>query len=240
MLNMQKRIFPLICFLMIASLGVAQQFVAPAHAFSHKKTAYITLEDGTELTGTLKKVDRKKGLIEEIKIELSTGKKEKINPEDIKFAYFPPSGLDKLSRRMDFMSDATQWNSNGVDQNLVTEGLAYFEKTEVKIKKKTQTLLLQLMNPHFSSRVKVFHDPFAKETASVGVAGVKMAGGLDKSYYLKVGDDVAYKVKKKDYDEEFKTVFAGCDAVLNHEDASKWSQFEKLVALYAEQCGDKS
>lgn len=234
---MQKRIFPLICFMMFAVLGIAQEFIAPALSFSHKKTAYVTLEDGTELVGTLSKVSRKKGLIEEIKMELSTGKKEKINPEEIKFAYFPPSGLDKLSRRMDFMSDATKWNANGVDQNLVAEGLAYFEKTEVKIKKKTQTLLLQLMNPHFSSRVKVFHDPFAKETASVGVGGVTLAGGLAKSYYLKLGDDVSYKVKKKDYDTEYANIFAGCDAVLNHEDGSKWSQFEKLVALYAEECG---
>lgn len=234
---MQKRIFTLICFMAVASFGFAQQFVAPAYTFSHKKTSYITMEDGTEVVGVLKKVKRDKGLIEEIRITLNNGDKEKIDPKDIKYAYFPPSGFDKLNRMMDFMGDATKWDSEDLDNDMLGNGYAYFEKSEVKIKKKTETLLIQLMNPHFSSRVKVYHDPYAKETASVGVGGVKLAGGLDKSYYLKLGKATAYKVKKKDYDDEYKMIFKGCDAVLKKEDADKWSQFEKHVATYAEECG---
>lgn len=235
---MQKSILTLLCFMAFAAFGFAQQFVSPAYTFSHKKTSYITLDDGTQVVGVLKKVKRDKGLIEEIRITLNNGDKEKIDPKDIKFAYFPPSGLDKLGRALDFMGDATQWNSDELDQDLLGKGFAYFEKSEVRIKKRTETLLLQLMNPHFSSRVKVYHDPYAKETASVGVAGVKVAGGLDKSYYLKLGKDAAYKVKKKDYDDEYKMIFSGCDAVLKKEDADKWSQFEKHVGTYADECGE--
>ena len=46
----------------------AQELLSPSFTFSHKKTAYLTLIDGTELNGNIKDIDREKGLIEEIKI----------------------------------------------------------------------------------------------------------------------------------------------------------------------------
>lgn len=221
-----------------ASVLSAQKFATPANGFSHKKTAYITLEDGTELEGTIKDLDRKKGLIEEIKLQLESGKKIKIAPEEIKHAYLPPSGLDNLARMDNFFTDATQWGSKDINQDIINKGHAYFEKTDVKIKKKTRTLLLQLMNPGFSNHIKVFYDPFAKETMSVGVAGVTLAGGLDKSYYLKLGDDVAYLAKKKDYKEQFTTIFKGCNAVLNDEEGGNWNKFESHVWKFHDNCSE--
>ncbi len=221
------------------SVAIGQTFVSPADGFSHKKTTYVTMDDGTQYVGTIKDLDRKKGLIEEIKLELTDGKKIKLDPEEIKFAYLPPSGFDKLSRTLDATFDATQWESRDIDGEIISQGYAYFQKTEVRIKNKTRTLLLQIMNPQFADHVKVFYDPFARETMSVGVAGITVAGGLDKSYYLKLGDDIAYRVKKKDYDEEFKLIFEGCDAVLTHEDAGTWNQFEAHTWMYSQECGEE-
>ena len=33
--------------------------------------------------------------------------------------------------------------------------------------------MLQLLNPHFSNKIRVYDDPFSRETASIGVAGIK-------------------------------------------------------------------
>ena len=96
--------------------------------------------------------------------------------------------------------------------DLIGNGYVYFEQSDVRIKKKTETLMLQLLNPHFSNKIRVYHDPLAKETASIGVGGIDVAGGLDKSYYVKT-DDVAVKLKKKDYDDEFPLYFKSCKAL---------------------------
>ncbi|MCP3933042.1 MAG: hypothetical protein GY705_28560 [Bacteroidetes bacterium] len=234
---MHKRIFTLFGFLAFASILLGQQFVSPAVSFSHKKTVYVTLNNGEQLTGIIKDLDRKKGLIEEIKMKLDNGKKRKIDPKDIKFAYLPPSGFDKVIRSADFITDAAKWDAHDLDKDIIGQGYAYFEKSVVRIKKKERTLLLQLMNPSFSSRVKVYQDPAAKETVSIGVGALQVAGGLEKSYYIKLGDETAYRVKKKDYDEEFKLIFSGCDAVLNDtENANKWNKFEHHVWVYGKKC----
>ena len=66
-----------------------------------------------------------------------------------------------------------------------------------KVKKKKKVLLMQLLNPHFGAKVKVYHDPFANSTASVGVGGFTVAGGDEKSYYVQFGEDTAFKLEKK-------------------------------------------
>ena len=64
-----------------------------------------------------------KGLIEEIKIENLNDEKVKIKPEDIKHMYLPPSGLDKLSKKVSFMSDATLWDQDELNGDLFGQGL---------------------------------------------------------------------------------------------------------------------
>lgn len=235
---MHKFLMTTVVLLLVGASAFAQNFVNPANAFSHKKTAYITLTDGTQLTGTIRDIDRKKGLIEEIKMDLDGGGREKIDPADVAFAYLPPTAASKLNRGLDYLTDATKWDRQDLDADIIGQGYCYFEATEVRIKNKTRNLLMQLMNPHFSSKVRVYHDPFANETMSIGVAGIDVAGGLAKSYYIKVGDAAAYKVKKSAYDEECQIIFAGCDAVLSDEDMGVWRDFEGHVYQYSQECGE--
>ncbi|WP_431242994.1 hypothetical protein ACQ9BO_25575 [Flavobacterium sp. P21] len=117
----------------------AQDLIAPSYGFSHSKTAYITLVDGTEISGTIRDIDRDKGLIEFIKLQDATGKKHKLKPEDIKYMYLPPSGLDNLGKNLNFISNYNKWNDDKLNQEYIKEGYAYFETAEVKVKKKLQS-----------------------------------------------------------------------------------------------------
>ena len=63
-----------LCCTLIYGNVLAQQLRSPTNTFSHQKMAYITLVDGTEVEGTIDDVDRKKGLIEFIKIIDASGK----------------------------------------------------------------------------------------------------------------------------------------------------------------------
>lgn len=212
-----------------------EMLLTPSTTFSHKKLSYITLLDGTELKGNITDLDREKGLIEQVKIKDGNGKKHKLKPDDIKHMYLPPSGLTKLSKAVDIAYNAKKWNNQRLNQDLINQGYAYFEQTDVKIKKKTEMLLVQLLNPSFSGKICVYHDPKAKSTASIGVAGVNAAGGIAKSYYLKKDSDTAaYKLTKKDYQKQFSMFWSDNKSIAEAYPDGKWRDLTDHIHLYNE------
>ena len=63
-----------------------------------------------------------------------------------------------------------------------------------------------------------------------------MAGGLDKSYYVKK-DDVAVRLKKKDYDEEFPLYFKDCSKLRGkYKGDLRWADFVMHIHTYATSC----
>ena len=228
-----KHLILLVLIVFIAELANGQQLLSPSYGFSHKKTSYVTLTNGDQIIGTLKDVDRKKGLIEFVNIEDGEGKKHKLKSEKIKMMYLPPTAIDNMGKALDAIHDVQKWNDQKINEDLVDQGYVYFENAKVKIKKKEMTLLMQLLNPTFSDRVKVYHDPFAKETASIGVAGLTLAGGEDKSYYVQVeGSKAAFRLYKKNYKDEFKGLWSKCPNVTKTYPKAQWGEFTEHVLAY--------
>lgn len=232
---MTLRFIAIAAALVAAGTVQAQEFARGAFSFSHKKPAYLTLADGTELEGRVKDIDRKKGLIKFIKIEGTDGTKHKLLPEEVAEMYLAPSGLDNMTNALDKAYDVQRWDED-LDANKLKEGYVFFETIPVIVKKKERTMLMQLLNPATATEIRVYHDPFAKETMSAGVGGMTLAGGDAKSYYVKAGDAPAYRLFKKTYKDEFATLFAGCDEVLGADDAARWSGVQDHVNAYAA-CG---
>lgn len=215
-----------------------QYFTDPVETFSKKKTAYLTMSDGTEVQGTIKKLKRTKGLFNEVNLTMENGKVKKIKAEDIQSMYLPQSGWDKFAKGVDLMSNARRWGSD-LNEEYLKDGYAYFEQTEVNYrKKKTETLLLQLLNPAFSNLVKIYHDPLAAESASLSYGGIKMVGGNDKSYFVKTGDKVAFRLKKKNLDDNAAEIFADCKDSYEEivKDKLSWMYFDKLLFEYTVAC----
>ena len=67
---------------------------------------------------------------------------------------------------------------------------------------------------------------------------MKVAGGLDKSYYIKKnGEDLARRIKKKEYKKDIEELFAECPAVIEkYKDDPKWVEFEQFVYDYSTMC----
>jgi hypothetical protein len=218
--------------------AAAQSFSVPLEGFSRSKTSYLHMEDGSVKEGLLGGFKRAKGLIETVKMKSESGGKIKIDPAQINFMYLPPSGLAKMNAALDQATNVSKWDApSNIDESLMGEGYVFFEKTATQIKKKTENLMMQLMNTSFSSKVKVYHDPFAKESMGIAVGGITVAGGLDKSYYVKKEgtDDAAYKLEKKDYKEQFATLFGDCEEFMTkYKDSIKWSELEMHVYEYTQ------
>ncbi len=232
---MKNFLFVVIGTLFLLPALQAQRLLRPFDAINRSKPSYIVLEDGTEITGEVGGVDRKKGLIEEIKIKTANGK-EVIPTENIKYAYFPQNGFDKLMKTLDFFEDATQWNRGMYDADRIKDGYALFEKSPVQRKKKEFTALLQLLNPHGCTDIKVYHDPLASETAGMAVGGVQVTGGKDKSYFVSVKGGQAFRLEKKNYKDNFPLLFGKCKHMKKTYGKAKWSEFEEAIFNYESNC----
>lgn len=226
----------LVSIFVLGSFGLsAQQFSIPMEGFSRNKPAYLFMEDGSEKSDVLGGFKRKKGLITEVKLKNESGDKVSVDPSKIDYMYLAPSSLAKMNAALEKTFDMNKWDKETtMDTSLINDGYVYFEKVNTLVKKNEMDLMLQLMNVPFCSKIRVYHDPFARETMSVGVAGVDVAGGLDKSYYIKKdSEDKAYKLEKKDYDKEFKRLFGDNeDFMSKYGKNPKWKDFESHVFNY--------
>ena len=151
--------------------------------------------------------------------------------------YLPPSGFSSFLSNYAFLTDVSNWDNDTYDQAHIAEGYAFFEQSEVMLKKKKRLMLMQLLNPSFSSKMKVYQDPFASETMSLGVGPLTVAGGDEKSYYVRVGDEPAFKLKKKEYRDSLDQLYKMCPAVRQAVgDKPSWSDFEEHVYMTSKNC----
>ncbi|SOE20072.1 hypothetical protein SAMN06298216_0573 [Spirosomataceae bacterium TFI 002] len=222
-----------VAFLLLSSTIIqAQGFLSGFDRFSKKKPAYVTLQNGEEIEGEINDLDRRKGLIEEITLEI--GKKKKtFKSSEIKSMYLPASGLSKLNNQMDVATKLDKWDNRSVNLGHINEGYALFELTEVQIKKNTEMLLMQLVNPTSCSKLRVYFDPWAPQTMGVGIGGMTVAGGLDKSYYVSLPNKAAFKLQKKNYVESLPIIFEGCESLIKEAaEEDKWKELATHVETY--------
>jgi len=219
----------------VASFATAQNFLEPTESFSVKKDAIIMLKNGKEVKGNYRKSKRKKGLFLSITIKNAKGEKKKYMAEEIKHMYLPANKLGKFFQDIDKAFDMTEWeDDSSLNQEYLKDGYAYYESVTTKVKRKTRVTLLQILNPAYCQKVRVYNNPWAGETAGIGIGGLNVAGGNTKSYYVKaVGQDKAFLLKKKNYKDEFKNLYGDCKAFMKKYKKVKWGDIEEHVFEHA-------
>lgn len=235
-----KKLLLAVATLAFALSSNAQQFLRPFEGISTKKVSYITFEDGTELETPIKSVKRKKSLIKGFSYKDENKNKIEVPIEDIDFVYIPQNNLDKLNKFTDFAHDPAQWTRSPYDEERFEKGYAYFEKVPVMIKKKKMDLLLQLLNPTNTSRIKVFHDMRAGEAGGFGMGGFQIQKSIDKSFYIQKDNATVERVHKSDFKKEiFQELFGDCEAtVTKYGDKPKWKDFDQMIYFYNENCAN--
>jgi hypothetical protein len=211
---------------------ISQKLFNPVYSFSSEKTAYITLNDGSQVEGLIQDIDRKKGLLLSFTIVDPEGKSSNFRAGDISKIYLAATGKNNMGKRYEFISDPAKWDNNELNRDLFKNGYAYFEQVEVEMGRKTRPMLLQLLNPSFSSRIKVYQDPFVSETTSLGTAELKRSGDHSNSYVVKDGNRPAFMLNKGSYQDNFIALFGECKAMVPLREKAKWSQFEQHLYDY--------
>ncbi|MEZ0607413.1 hypothetical protein ACAW74_02805 [Fibrella sp. WM1] len=219
---------------MSLSRASAQQFLPPIERFSGSKPGYLVLKTGERIDFTLDDLDRKKGLIIRIEGKTLDGKKFKYEADEIQEAGLTPSDFAKFASFNESTRSIAKMQRNKVGESGRNLVLFYNERLDDQ----KREALLQLVNPGFESRIRVYDDPFAAETTGVGFGGIQLTGGMDKSFYVRTNNKVI-RLKKRNYDELFAPLFDTCPAVMTKYGKNfAWRDFAYHVFMFDQECGD--
>jgi len=213
----------------------AQSFQQRVNGFSKKKTSYITKTNGKVLEGEIDKIKYKKGLPKAVHFE-SNGKVVELGADDIKSMKAAPSGWGKMAASIESTTNVKKLANKDYEQ--VDRDFSYYEQAQIPTRK-GHTVLLQLVNPGFDSKLKVYDDPYASESAGLGVGALTVAGGNLKSYWVKKnGEKEAVKIEKGKYKKQFKSLFGDCPKLMKmlKNKEVKWSEFANHVFMYTFEC----
>lgn len=231
-----KKIALLFCLFSYTSIS-AQLFAPAFDLFSSKKSAYLTLTDGTKIEGLINSTTQKNGLIQSINLT-PTGETKKVilKADAIASVYIPMSSFSKLDNSINQAFNKHVLNKD-VNTDIINDGYLYFEKTKLVRKGKVEELLLQLLNPSFSEKIKVYHFPLSVETFSTEVRGVTITHDENKSYFIKVGDATAVKLNKRDYSEAYVALYKDCPTLVQKlKNDHRWAKFDEHLWAYSTQC----
>lgn len=209
----------------------AQQFLPEMEFLSMQKLGYIVTKDGQRLAVTLDKVHRKRGAIEGIVVRTADGKTTEYKAVDLQEMGFPPANVAKGIAVSETMGSVFRAKNSDIRQVGRDSVLFYHEYLDDQ----KRDVMLQLLNPGFDHKIRVYHDPSASQTSGVGLGPVMITGGLDKSYYIRK-NNTAYRIRKGDYDAEFKKLYSDCPALTTKYPASAWRDLVRHVYDYDQTC----
>ena len=235
-----KAIFRIVVFTVLCTAAHGQGFIQPLDqdeiSLLGNKPCIVKLKSGEELNGQFKSAVLLSGYLDKITIVTPSGEKTKFQPEDIVSLKVKAGSLAKLTMLAESASSIQEITKTDFNEIIDREYITF--ETALKAKKKDKARLMQLLNPGFDKKIKVYADPEAKETAGIALGGIQLTGGEDKSYLLVKDGSKAVKAKKKSYDKNFEELYAGCPKMIAGLKSGKikWADVAGHVFLYNQVC----
>ena len=234
---MKNLIFSILCVIFFQGI-FAQSFVQPLDNLSPMfgNVAIALDTKGNEIEGKLSGGMMVMGHLKSFTLKLDDGSKRKFKSDEVKLLKVKASGYVKFMMVTESLGSVKKMSNTNYDE-ISNKDWLIFEQALIN-RKKDKPRLLQLLNPGFDSKIKVFVDPTATETAGVGIGGVKISGGEDKSFLLVKDQTKAVKIKKKKYKKEFSNLFGDCDQMMEIFGGSK-TKFQDMaghVYAYDQSC----
>lgn len=210
-------------------VGNAQKLMPGAFDFSQGKTVYITLTDGSEVEGLLNSVDQGKGLIKKLLVKDANGKEIQYLADQIERMYIVAEEWNPSAKRYSFIGDASRWDNHNYKKELFNNGYVVFEQATVEMGRKNRNMLMQLLNPSFSSQIKIYKNPFLTETT----VNQKQKESELTSYYVKDGGRPAFLLSEGNLQNNFVALFGDCQSMLPLKKKANWDQFDQYVYNYS-------
>ena len=210
----------------LANIGISQTLLQGSNNFTTEKSVFISLKDGSQLETFASHIEKKDGIIKSITIKDSKGADRIYRPHEISNIYIAVN--DRLNNKL----DGADWDSKDFKKHLIAEAYVYFELANVEMRGKTRPMLLQLLNPSFSSKIKIYLNPWlTDDLVAINNSNNKEAFAVS-SYYVKDGNFPAFKLDGSAYSDNFIALFGECENMIPKKQIAQWSNFGQDVFEY--------
>jgi hypothetical protein len=197
----------------------------------------VKMADGSEVAGRLTSASVINGYLDRFTIKNDAGEKIKLEPEDVVRLSVKATATAKIAMATASTSSIKEISNRDFSEINNREFIIF--ETAMRHNKAGKIRLMQLLNPGFDSKIKVFADPNAQKTMGLNVGGIRLTGGEDKSYLLvRSGEEKAILVKKVSYRKQFEEIYKDCPAMLKHFEGDKimWDDLAGHVFAYDAAC----
>jgi len=221
-------------------LAMGQSFIASLEesdmAVLFGQPAVAKLADGSEVTGKLTAATMINGYLDKFTLKNEAGEKVRLEPEDVVRLSVKASKLAKVAMGASNASSLKEITNR--DFNEISNREYIIFETAMRANKAGKLRLMQLLNPGFDTRVKVFADPNAQKTGGLAIGGIRMTGGEDRSFLMVKGDKQAVVVRKSSYRRNFEELYGDCPAMVKTFAGEKiqWDDLAGHVFAYDSAC----
>lgn len=200
------------------------------------KEAYVVTNAGDTVRGRVLSAMIMNGQMRSFTIKEDDGNKQKFKSTDVKLLAVAPNKLSNINSAMSVpnLSRAMQVDfSEIIDREWV-----YFEQALLP-KKKDKYVMMQLLNPGYDSKIKVYLDPNANKTMTVSAGNIDLAGGEDRSYLVVYDGNKSEVYKKSSYKKDaLEKLYKNCSVFTENYEGEKfkWRNFAEHVYVYDQLC----
>jgi hypothetical protein len=227
------------CALFVTGNAHGQGFLSAVEEdswrFLQGRPCIVKLESGEEIQGKFAGGLYVNNGLTKFTVKLENGEKAKFIPEQVISLRIKTSDLVKLFMISEASSSVREITNRDFKE-IVNRDYIIFE-TALTAKKTDTYRLLQLINPGFDSKIKVFAEP-GKKTGGLNVGGLQLTGGEDRAYLFVKGGEKAVRVKKGSYRKDFEELYSDCPKMLSvfQGEKIKWDDVALHVFTYDQAC----
>ncbi len=203
---MQK--LKLLISLFFVGLGpvMAQDFVEPFSDFVSNRECYVITNDGETIVGYLGGATESRGFITRLRIRDEDGRLYKFKAEDIQRFAIRPGSFAKLSTLSE-KSTSVRHILNTDQNDILDREWIYYDAQNMP-RRKNKIALLQLLNPGFDQHIKVYDHRNGSKSMPIGVQGIALVGGEERTYWVVKGEGKPMIVRKASFKKSFVDLFA--------------------------------
>lgn len=200
----------------------------------------VKLKTGDEIRGDIKSTTITNGILTKFTVKTEEGEKKKIKAGDISSLWVKSTVFSSMSAvggstlTLDQMSMTSVKND---DREYIIYEDAHTEDNSSAFG------LLQLLNPGFDSRIKVYAleidegNTTSLEDENAGISRIAITS-KPKITYLFIKGDEAMKVKRSNYKSRFAELYSDCPEMVSKYEGEdiKWKDIESHVLTYDKLC----
>lgn len=219
----------------------SQEFLQSMRKLSWQEPIYIITNSGDSLAGFMLDYSMEKGGMKELKFKLEKkSKKADFTIDSIQYAYLHGELINSDKENSILNNIKAVEKLVGEDERGLLESgnYGYYEKVEIINKKgKQMVAMMQLLNPDFDFKIKVYADGDFWATTDGGftIGGFQVEEEKENTYFIKLvnSNEPAFLVRKKDFLKVVDKVFPNCDSLVQKiKEKLVWKDFSKYVFEY--------